>query len=51
MTWPAVAKEIGASASGLKYLAKGKRVGFPGVMRIFRWLDQPAAAFTRAAYI
>ena len=38
MTWPAVAKEIGASAAGLKYLAKGKRVGFPGVMRIFRWL-------------
>ena len=29
MTWPAVAKEIGASASGLKYLAKGKRVGSP----------------------
>lgn len=51
MTWPAVAKEIGASASGLKYLAKGKRVGIPGVMRIFRWLDQPAAAFTRAADI
>jgi hypothetical protein len=51
MTWPEVAKEIGASASGLKYLAKGKRVGFPGVMRIFRWLDRPAAAFTRASEI
>jgi hypothetical protein len=49
MTWPQVAKEIGTNASSLMHLAKGKRVVFPGVMRIFRWLKRPAADFTRAS--
>lgn len=50
MTWPEVAREIGGCTAGmLMHLAKGGRTGFPGVMRIVRWLDKPAAAFTRAA--
>lgn len=49
LTWAQVAKELGLGASGLKYLSKGKRVAFPGVMRIFRWLDRPAADFTRVS--
>jgi hypothetical protein len=49
MTWAQVAKEAGTGASTLMYLSKGTRVAFPGVMRIFRWLDRPAAGFTRAS--
>jgi hypothetical protein len=50
MTWKQVAQEIGGFTPGmLTNLAKGGRIGFPGVMRIVRWLGQPAAAFTRAA--
>jgi hypothetical protein len=51
MTWSQVAKEVGASPASLTHLAKGKRVVFPGVMRIFRWLERPAADFTRATEI
>jgi len=50
LTWPQVADEIGGVApGGLRRLAKGGRVGFPEVMRIFRWLGRPAASFTREA--
>jgi hypothetical protein len=49
MTWPQVAKEIGLAASSLTYLSKGGRTGFPDVIRIVRWLHQPAAQFTRAS--
>jgi hypothetical protein len=49
MTWAEVAKEIGTNAASLLHLSKGKRVVFPGVMRIFRWLGRPAADFTRAS--
>ena len=49
MTWPEVAKEIGTATSSLMYLSKRTRVAFPGVMRILRWLDQPAAHFTRTS--
>lgn len=50
MTWKQVADEIGGvNASGLTRLANGGRVGFPDVMRVFRWLGRPAAAFTRAS--
>jgi hypothetical protein len=48
-TWAAVASEVGVTPGMLRNLAKGGRVGFPGVMRVVRWLDQPAAAFTRVA--
>jgi hypothetical protein len=50
MTWKDVAQEVGGFTPGmLTNLAKGGRTGFPGVMRMVRWLGQPAAAFTRAA--
>ena len=49
MTWPQVAKEAGTGVSTLMYLSKRTRVAFPGVMRIFKWLGQPAAHFTRAS--
>jgi hypothetical protein len=51
MTWPQVAKEVGASPASLTHLSEGKRVVFPGVMRIFRWLERPAADFTRVTDI
>jgi hypothetical protein len=48
MTWKQVAEEIGGfNASSLTRLSKGGRVGFPRVMRIFTWLERPAASFTR----
>lgn len=46
MTWAQVAQEIGVAASQLAHLASGGRTGFPGVMRIVRWLGRPAAHFT-----
>jgi hypothetical protein len=47
MTWQVVANEIGGfTPRMLTNLAKGGRVGFPGVMRLTAWLGQPAAAFT-----
>lgn len=50
LTWAAVARELRGFTPGmLTNLAKGGRVGFPRVMRLVRWLDQPAAAFTRVA--
>jgi len=50
LTWPQVAREIGGVApSGLTRLANGGRLGFPGVMRIFRWLGKSAVSFTRIA--
>jgi len=51
MTWAEVAKEIGTNSASLTHLAQGKRVGFPGIMRILKWLDRPAADFTRATDI
>ena len=51
VTWTQVANEMGFRAASLTRLSKGGRVGFPGVMRIFRWLDRPAADFTRASDI
>jgi len=50
MTWKDVAAEVGGfTPSMLANLAKGGRTTFPGVMRIVRWLDKPAAIFTRAS--
>lgn len=48
MTWPQVAREIGAGASSLTHLARGGRTALPQVMRIFRWLNGTAAEFTRS---
>ena len=48
LTWFAVAREIGGVTSGmLTNLARASRVGFPGVMRLTGWLDQPAVTFVR----
>lgn len=50
MTWQEVADEIGEFSPGsLTRLKDGGRVGFPHVMRIFGWLAEPAASFTRAS--
>lgn len=50
LTWAQVAAEIGGfNAAGLTRLANGGRVGFPGVMRIARWLECPAASLTYAS--
>jgi hypothetical protein len=48
LTWKHVAREVGGfTPAMLTALAKGGRAGFPGVMRLVRWLDQPASSFTR----
>ncbi len=50
LTWADVAREVGDfTPSMLTNLAKGPRIGFPRVMRLVRWLDQPAVTFTRIA--
>lgn len=50
LTWTEVALEIrGFTPAMLTNLSKGGRIGFPRVMRLVRWLDQPAAVFTRIA--
>jgi len=49
LTWPQAAREVGCSPASLAGLATAQRVGFPGVMRILRWLGRPAAQFTRAS--
>ena len=49
MTWAQVAQEVGLGVSSLTHLSRGGRTGFPHVMRIVRWLNRPAAEFTRAS--
>lgn len=47
-TWTAVARGLNGFTPGmLANLATGPRIGFPRVMRLVRWLGEPAAAFTR----
>jgi hypothetical protein len=52
LTWAQVATEIGGftTVNTLRHLAKGGRVGFPHVMRFFRWLGRPAASFIRITF-
>ena len=51
LTWAEAAREVrGFTPTMLTNLSSGPRVGFPRVMRLVRWLGQPAAAFTRIAY-
>jgi hypothetical protein len=48
MTWEQVSREIrGSTVSTLRHLARGGRTGFPDVVRMTRWLEQPLATFTR----
>jgi hypothetical protein len=50
LTWADVARQIGDFTPGmLTSLARGGRIGFPRVMRLVRWLGEPAATFTRVA--
>lgn len=50
ITWQQVADEVGGfTPTMLTHLRKGGRTSFPGVMRITRWLGQPATVFTRAS--
>ena len=50
MTWSEVARQIGGvTPNTLTNMVKGGRTGFPPVMRMVRWLGQPAATFTRVA--
>jgi len=49
LTWRDVARELGPGFTPgmLTRLAGGTGIGFPRVMRIFQWLERPAAEFTR----
>lgn len=50
LTWAAVARELRGFTPGmLTNLSSGPRIGFPRVMRLVRWLEQPAVRFTRIA--
>lgn len=49
LNWSEVGREVGTSPSILAHLANGGRTGFPGVMRILRWLNQSCASFVRFA--
>ena len=49
ISWTAVAREIGGFTPGmLTRLKHGSRIGFPGVMRIAAWLEEPASSFVVA---
>jgi hypothetical protein len=47
LTWPQMAVETGVSASHMRHLRNGGRTGFPIVMRLTVWLEQPASQFIR----
>jgi hypothetical protein len=48
LTWRQVEAEIrGVAPASLTRLSQGGRVGFPEIMRVIRWVGQPAARFTR----
>src|SRR5262249_30064060 len=47
LTWQQVAFKTGVPASHARGLARGGRTGFPGVVRLTLWLNQPVAEFVR----
>ena len=50
ISWKEAAQQIGGySAAMLTNLKNSARVGFPNVMNIVTWLDQPAVTFTRVS--
>ena len=50
LTWAELGHRLqGYTAGTLRNLSKGGRTGFPHVMRLVRYLDRPAVAFTRVA--
>jgi len=52
LSWADVARQIGGmgvNSGTLTRMSNGGRTAFPHVMRIVRWLGEPAANFTRAS--
>jgi len=49
LTWTQVARDLDVGASSLTGLARGGRTAFPQVMRMVRWLGEPAARFVRSS--
>lgn len=49
MSWAQVAMDVGLSVSSLTHLSTEGRTAFPSIMRIVRWLRQPAAHFMRGS--
>jgi hypothetical protein len=47
LTWEQVSEETGWGVNSMANLTKGGRTVFPGVMRLTRWLKQPAVNFTK----
>ena len=47
LTWTQLARDLGVGPSSLTGLARGGRTSFPQVMRMVRWLGEPAARFVR----
>ncbi len=47
MSWQAVAKEIGVSASTLTRTRRGGRMEADGMLAMVRWLGRTAESFTR----
>jgi phytoene dehydrogenase-like protein len=47
LSWPELEAETTVPASHMRGLKKGGRTAFPAVMRLTRWLRQPAAHFIR----
>ena len=47
LTWAQLARELDVGATTLSHLAAGGRTAFPHVLRLTRWLELPAARFTR----
>jgi len=45
LTWQALEAETGVAESHMRGLKNGGRTAFPGVMRLTRWLKQPASHF------
>jgi transcriptional regulator with XRE-family HTH domain len=45
LSWAELAERIGAVPAQLKWLARNYGAGFPWVMRVTTWLEQPAAEF------
>ena len=47
LSWEQVALETGVPASHARGLARGGRTGFPGVVQLTLWLDEPVTRFVR----
>ena len=50
-TWQTLETETGVAESHMRGLKRGGRTAFPGVMRLTRWLNQPASHFIRLSAV